>query len=56
MTKTFELNGRSFRTDEETLNVLRSVIPSAKKNNDSSAVAAVLGLGLMTGRIVEIAA
>lgn len=53
MEKAFELGGKSLRTDKETLNVILSLIPSAMKSNDCSAVAAVLGLGLMTGRIVE---
>jgi hypothetical protein len=53
--QTFEMNGRNYRTDIETLNVLRSVMPSAKSTGDSSAVMAILFLGLQTGRIVELA-
>lgn len=56
MTKTFELNGISYKTDANTLNVLRSVMPSAKKTGDSSAAIAVISLGKMTGRIVELSA
>lgn len=50
----FELNGRRFRTDAETVEVLRSIIPSAMESGDSSAVIAIVELGLKTGRIVEI--
>jgi hypothetical protein len=54
MTATFQLNGKSYQTDAETLNVLRSVMPSAKSTGDSSAVQAIMGLGLHSGRIVEV--
>ncbi|ABW35085.1 hypothetical protein Dgeo_3044 (plasmid) [Deinococcus geothermalis DSM 11300] len=47
------LNGTTYRTDAETLAVLHSIIPAAKASGDSSAVQAVLALGLATGRIVE---
>jgi hypothetical protein len=50
---TFELNGQSYSTDAETLAVLRSVAPSAKASGDSSAVIAIVELGLRTGRIVR---
>jgi hypothetical protein len=53
MTKTFELNGKTYRTDAETLNLLRSIVPAAKRSNDGSAVQAVIIAGTMTGRIVE---
>jgi len=52
--KTFELNGNAYQTDSETLQVLRTLVPSAKATKDSSAVAAVLALGLHTGRITKI--
>lgn len=48
---TFELNGKVYRTDAETLAVLRSIVPAAKRTGDSSAVQAVIILGLQTGRI-----
>lgn len=53
MTKlvTFEMNGNAYETDEETLNVLRSIVPPAKASNDFSAVMAVMVLGEATGRI-----
>ncbi len=51
--KTFEMNGKSYKTDAGTLEVLRSVIPAAKENNDFSAVTVILTLGLHTGRITE---
>lgn len=52
-TYTFTLNGKTFETDSETIKTLRSIIPSAKKTGDSSAVMAVMVLGQMTGRITE---
>lgn len=52
----FELNGKSYRTDEETLNVLRSIVPAGKAANDMSAIIAVMELGLASGRIEEITA
>jgi hypothetical protein len=54
-TGTFTLNGKTYRSDAETQNVLRELIWSAKANKDSSAVQAVMALGLHTGRIVEVA-
>lgn len=50
-TVTFEMNGIGYTTDEETLSVLRSIIPQAKASNDFTAVSAVMSLGLQTGRI-----
>lgn len=51
---TFTLNGKAYRTDLETLEVLRSVIEMARESGDSSAVIAIVELGQMTGRIQEI--
>jgi hypothetical protein len=51
--KTFEMNGIAYETDAETLEVLRSIVPSAKVSDDNSAVAAVMFLGIKTGRIRE---
>ena len=51
----FTMNGTTYETDQETLEVLRSITPTAKETGDSLAVAAVMALGLKTGRIVEIA-
>lgn len=53
MNATFEMNGKVYRTDTETLKVLRQVVASAKKSNDLTAITAVMGLGLKAGRIVE---
>ncbi len=50
----FELNGKAYRTDLETLKVLRITIPGVKETGDTSALQAVLELGLLTGRIEEI--
>ena len=49
----FEMNGKIYETDKETFDVLESIVPSAKKNSDCSAVAAVMYLGLERGRIRE---
>lgn len=49
----FELNGMIYLTDDETLRVLRTMIPSAKDSGDSSAVIAMLSLGEQTGRIIR---
>lgn len=54
MTNQFELNGKTYKTDGETVKVLRSIIPAAKTTGDSSAVIAVMSLGLATGRIIEV--
>lgn len=55
MDSTFELNGKSYQTDKNTLDVLRSVMPSAKFSNDFSAVIAIMSLGQKSGRVKEIA-
>lgn len=53
--RTFEMNGRTYKTDAETLKVLRSVVPGYQATGDVSAVAAIMWLGLKTGRIREVA-
>jgi hypothetical protein len=53
-TYTFTLNGKTYTTDQQTLTVLRSIVPSAHETGDSSAVMAVMRLGTSTGRITEI--
>ena len=50
----FELNGKTYQTDADTLDVLRSIIPTAKTSGDSTAVMTILFLGLASGRIVEV--
>ena len=50
----FELDGITYETDAETLKVLHSIIPAAKATGDASAVAAVMFLGIKTGRIREV--
>jgi len=54
-TKSFEMNGKDYETDTDTLNLLRSLVPDAKKANDMSAVIAVMVLGEAGGRIRQIA-
>ena len=54
LTVTFEMNARAYRTDVETLDLLRGIVPAAKAANDMSAVALVMELGLAGGRIVEV--
>ena len=53
-TVTFGMNGKAYKTDEETLNVLRSIVPDARETGDTSAVQFVMVGGQMTGRIKEI--
>ena len=52
--KTFEMNGKAYQTDKETLELLRDIVPQAKRVNDFSAVIAVMELGEHTGRIRQI--
>ncbi|TVM02981.1 MAG: hypothetical protein CV087_07485 [Candidatus Brocadia sp. WS118] len=52
--KNFELNGKTYETDEKTLEILEILIPRAKQTGDNSAVIAVLTLGEMAGKITEI--
>ena len=54
MNVTFEMNGKEYKTNENTLNVLRSIVPAAKADRDMSAVMTVMALGLAAGRIIEI--
>jgi hypothetical protein len=49
-----ELNGKTYRTDAETLSMIRSIVPAAKASGDASAIQAVMSLGLSTGRIQEV--
>ena len=55
MTKTFEMNGKAYRTDAQTLKVLRDAVQSFRDDGskDVSAVSAVMILGMKTGIIVE---
>ena len=46
----FEMNGNSYLTDRETVELLKEIMPGS---DDVSAVAAVMALGLKTGRIIE---
>lgn len=51
---TFEMNGKNYKTDLETLNVLRSIMPGYEASKDSSALFAVMNFGLTQRRIIEI--
>jgi hypothetical protein len=53
LTETFTIDTITYKTDAETLTVLRSIIAAAHATGDNSAVAAVMFLGLKTGRIVK---
>jgi len=53
-TVTFEMNGKAYKTNEETLKVLRSIVPAARESGDSSAVQFLMAGGQMTGLIKEI--
>jgi len=48
------MNGKGYETDRETLEVINSVIVSAKESGDFSAITAIMGLGLKTKRIIAI--
>jgi hypothetical protein len=52
--KTFEMNGTAYETDDETLDILRDIVPPAKQADDFSAVIAIMELGEHTGRIKQI--
>ena len=56
LTMTFEMNGKGYKTDAETLAVLNSIVPSAKAANDFSAVMFLMDLGLESGRVVQMTA
>lgn len=51
---TFEIDQKKYVTDQETIAVLRSLMPGAEASGDSSAIAVVMHLGLNTGRIREL--
>ena len=53
LSEKFSMSGKTYRTDTETLEVLRQLVPPSKASGDSSAVTAVMSLGLEFGRIVE---
>ena len=53
MNEKFELNGKTYKTDENTIKILRTIVTSAKENNDTSALQTMMILGEMTGTIVE---
>ena len=50
MSYNFTINGTEYKTDKETVEVLRSI----KKADALTAVQAVMALGLHTGRIQEV--
>lgn len=56
MDQLFTMNGQTYLTDQETLGLLRQIIPSARQAQDWSAVTAVMALGLQGGRIVALVA
>lgn len=49
-TERFEMNGKIYCTDAETLNVLREQVKAMR----IECIAAIMTLGLKTGRIVEV--
>lgn len=51
-TVTFEMNGKAYRTDAATLDMLRGLVKDAKAANDTSAVEWAMALGQMGGAIV----
>ena len=57
MTKTFEMNSKTYRNYAETLQVLRSVVKAydADGRKDASAISAMMHLGIMTCTITAAA-
>ena len=53
MTKTFEMNGKAYRTDAETLKVLQDAVALYRETKDTSVITAIMSLGEMTGRITR---
>ena len=55
MTNTFTMNGKSYLTDIETLEIIRQYAYSAKRGDSVAinVIAMVMALGLKTGRIIE---
>lgn len=53
MTKTFEMDGKTFRCDAETLEIVRTCVARVKAGADTSALFAVMHWGQKGGRIVE---
>jgi hypothetical protein len=51
----FEMNGRLYGTDAETLAVLRDAADVHLRTGSADMVAAVMALGLKAGRIAEVA-
>ena len=56
MTKTFEMNGKAYATDADTLNLLRKIVSDGKAANDMSAVSFMMEAGKLGGRIKELGA
>lgn len=53
MTAKFELNGKTYKTDENTIKILRTIVAKAKETKDTSALQTMMILGEMTKTIVE---
>lgn len=54
LTKTFELNRHIYRTDHETLNLVRKIVSAAQQSGDSSALVAVFEWGFACTRIEQL--
>lgn len=54
MSANFEMNGKTYKTDEDTINVLREQIEIAKTSGDYSAVIAIMAIGIASETIVEV--
>jgi hypothetical protein len=51
---TFTIGDRSFKSDAETLEVLRGIFPRCDAEGCHTAVLAVIILGIHAGRVVEL--
>lgn len=53
MDATFEMNGNAYKTDLETLDILRGIVKAGREANDYSAVEFMMVIGEMGGKIVK---
>lgn len=56
LTHKFEMNGKTYRTDQETIELLRPMVASYRAGAEGmlAAIATVMTLGLQSGRVEEL--
>ena len=52
--KQIKLNGKWYSVDQQTATTIEPIVKSAIEHNDFTAAWAMLDLGIMTGRIIEV--